>query len=259
MPASRIYRRTDDMLASPLYAHPQYMAWKGTWQEQRDAVLGEDAIKERAQTYLPKMSAADAEDYKEFLSRAVFVNMSARTKNGLVGAIFRRAPDIVGIPDKVRDDLEHKFTDDGNDPAFAAKLIVDEIMETGRVGALVDRGNKPTDVPYVSIYRTENIVDWDYEKIEGRWTLTRVVLREGRQERSGEYSFFQHAILTSYRVLVLEAQADGTHIYRQHLYFKQGADASLEGARSERNRSEVRCDSAHAAVGHSRGNAPGSA
>lgn len=229
MPATRTkYRRIHDVARDPINGHPQYAAYKEIWKSNRDCIHGEDAIKERGQEYLPKMAAADEEDYADFLSRAVFVNMTARTKEGLLGSIFRKDPALEGVNQTIKKLLEEKFTDDDNSPTYAAKKITGEILEVGRAGALLDRTSDGKDSPYVTIYLSEDILDWHVEKIKGRKVPTMVLLRELRQDRSTVTQLFSSQIYTSYRLLTLEEGANGKFVYRQYKFWKEDGDATLE-------------------------------
>jgi hypothetical protein len=213
-------------MREPQEVHPQYRSYKDVWQSNRACVHGEDAIKEGAEKYLPKMAASDSDDYKDFLGRAVFVNMTARTKEGLVGAIFRRAPAIEGIPEGLKDTIDQSFTDDNNSPVFCAKKLTGEILEVGRAGALLDRDAKGEEPPYIRVYSTENILDWHVESIKGRKVPTMILLREARQDRLQNSFLYSSIIYISYRLLTLEKVGD-KYVYRQYLYWKDNADADL--------------------------------
>jgi hypothetical protein len=230
MPATRThYRRIHDVARDPINGHPQYAAYKSTWRSNRDCIYGEDAIKEAGQEYLPKMAAADDDDYADFLSRSVFVNMTARTKEGLLGAVFRKDPAIEGVNESLSKILQDSFTDDDNSPIHAAKKVTGEILEVGRAGALLDRSSDGKEPPYVSIYATEDILDWHVEKIRGRKVPTMILLRELRQDRSEITKLFSSQIYVSYRLLTLEKdERTGKFVYRQYKFFKENGDATLE-------------------------------
>ena len=68
------------------------------WTRARDVLSGEDAVKAAGERYLPRLDAQTDEDYLAYLMRGCFFNATARTADGYVGLIFRRAP-LVRLPD----------------------------------------------------------------------------------------------------------------------------------------------------------------
>jgi len=57
-----------------------------------------DAVKAAGERYLPRLDSQTDEEYLSYLNRACFFNATARTADGYVGLIFRRAP-LVRLPD----------------------------------------------------------------------------------------------------------------------------------------------------------------
>ena len=106
--------------------HPEYEAMIPSWTRARDVLSGEDAVKAAGERYLPRLDAQTDEEYLAYLSRACFFNATARTADGYVGLIFRRAP-LVRLPDAgmVR-----------RQPHHHAAVLVDP----GGVGAVVNGG-----------------------------------------------------------------------------------------------------------------------
>ena len=78
--------------------HPEYEAMISSWTRARDVLAGEDAVKAAGERYLSRLDAQTDEDYLAYLNRACFFNATARTADGYVGLIFRRAP-LVRLPD----------------------------------------------------------------------------------------------------------------------------------------------------------------
>ena len=74
--------------------HPLYGKRKRQWQTVRDCVEGEDAIKSKNETYLPRALGLDQRQYDAYKQRARWVNYTGRTLDGLHGLIFRRDPVI---------------------------------------------------------------------------------------------------------------------------------------------------------------------
>ena len=75
----------------------EYDANLMTWLWARDVLAGEDAVKAATDKYLPKLECQSDEEYAAYLARAAFFNATARTADGFLGLVFRRAP-FVKIP-----------------------------------------------------------------------------------------------------------------------------------------------------------------
>ena len=201
--------------------HPEYTKYIKTWQRTRDAVCGTVAIKEKRKLYLPSPSESGAEDsarYDNYICRALFTNFTARTKNALVGAAFRKPPEIE-LPAGL-EYLELDATGDGLGLEQLSKDSLGNILETSREGFLVDyppmgEGLSAEDMatlkPQATInpYPAEAVINWKTETRSGRTMLSLVTLQENYS--IGEDSF-SHETEVQYRVLALDT--DG-HYFQQ--------------------------------------------
>ncbi len=187
----------------------EYLFWWPYWQTIRDCVLGEFMIKQRKQTYLPKVESQTDAEYDAYLRRATFYNAASRTVSGLVGSVHRRAPVIEGAPDTI--DLNN-ITNDGQSFDMFMKKITREVIQMGRFGVMIDA---PPDggAPYCVGYNTEDIVDWSTTRIGSREILQYVVLREIRRTRT-PFATLANELEENYRVLFLDDEG----IYRQRVY-----------------------------------------
>lgn len=159
------------------YVHADYRYYKPDWDMIRDAMAGERRVKSLGETYLPRLGVNAGTTYDAYKQRAVFVNMTARTVSGLVGTIFRRRPKKIGFPEK-QTKLTASIAPDGAPIEMFAKTVVNEVTQVGRVGLLVDMDANGVNPPYLTYYVAENILSWKTEMIDGRETLTYVLLRE---------------------------------------------------------------------------------
>jgi hypothetical protein len=200
--------------ASPL-VHPDYRYWSPIWRTIRDADIGEVEIKRNATKYLPKLQGHDNDQYRSYLSRAVFFNMTAKTLNALYGTLFRRNPKITGLP-KALMEASKKLTKDGVSLHLTAKIAAKEILAMGRYGMMVDADPTGRGKPYVACYTTENILDWQMSEINGMQRLIRVVLREVFYRRKDHLSPYNY--ISRFRILVLNELPDGDYVYEQHIY-----------------------------------------
>lgn len=220
------FKSTPDALASrgelSTYLHVDYVYYHPEWVMIRDAMSGERRVKERGQTYLPALDAEYGTPYEVYKSRAVYVNMVARTILGMVGTIFRRPVKVEGID---RKELESVTLNNVDFNLFAKKLAV-ELCSVGRVGVLVDMADQK---PYLTEYIAENILSWRTKVVNGREVLSYVLLREIVDETpllDGEFSsspsggYYQTSNLYArYRVLLLE-----NGVYKQRVYKVDGTE-----------------------------------
>lgn len=158
------------------YVHPDYLYYKSDWDKIRDVIAGERRVKEQAALYLPPMGD-DETDYTDYISRAVFTNLTARTLSGFIGTVFRRPVKITGLKEIDKKALD-RLTPEGMNAHGLAKRIVREILAVGRVGLLCDRDAAARNAPYAAVYLAENILSWRAEIVEGKEVLKYVLLRE---------------------------------------------------------------------------------
>lgn len=210
---------TRSILAVPFRAslavHPDYTYWSPHWETIRDCEIGEIEIKRKSEKYLPKLQSQDKSEYSTYLRRAVFFNMTSRTLNALYGTVFRRAPKVSGLNAKQREAAK-SITKDGTSLHLMAKTTVKEVLAVGRYGLLVDASPDGVGNPYVACYTAENILDWEVEEINGKWQLSRVVLREIFYDRAEAWSPYQYK--GRFRVLYLDEIAEGEYVYRQNVF-----------------------------------------
>lgn len=148
------------------------------WQKCRDVMAGSDAVKARGVTYLDRLGGQTDDEYKAYQRRALFYNGCERTRSSLVGLVFAKAP-VVDFPDDLKDHLDDVTLDDTNLEALASS-VVEEILEVGRYGILVDMAPESSaeQRPYWVRYRAEDILNWSTVRLGGDMVLSLVVLRE---------------------------------------------------------------------------------
>lgn len=165
--------------------HPDYISSIPVWRRARDVVAGEDAVKRRGETYLPRLAGASDDDYVAYRDRASFFNAAARTADGYVGLIFRRPPYFtVPNPGTPSGRAANAFLANcdlvGSSCGRYARGIAAEVIAVGRAGTLVDWSDAEAR-PYVVSYTAEQIINWRVERINGRYVPTLVVLEEPQQ------------------------------------------------------------------------------
>jgi hypothetical protein len=175
--------------------------------------------------------------YRNYIKRAVYTNFTGRTKNALVGAVFRKDPTIV-----VPAGLEYLIDDATGDGLSLNQLAKDELsnlLEVGRAGFLVDypqadQGLSVEDVDLLDLrasivpYTAEQIINWKLDAYGGRKLLALIVLEEDYPDDDDE---FGHEKKKQQRILRLSDEGYSQQIYRDEMpyteqFFPTKADGS---------------------------------
>jgi len=199
--------------------HREYVRFTPQWKRIRDAVGGEDAIKASGKVHLPKPSGQDDYDYTQYLKRAMFYGASARTLQGLVGAIFRKSANV-DAPKRM-DELLDNITATGLPFQNFAKMATEEVITLGRAGILVDKPSEGEGSAYCRLYPAESIINWRTEVRDGREQLVQLVLHEERQVAGDDG--FGTEFVNNYRVLAIDE--DG--FYNVTLYNEEMVEGDL--------------------------------
>lgn len=212
-------------MANYEYVRPEYTEAAKSWRLVKDCVAGSKAVKAQGTLYLPMPDPTNTDDenkarYKALLLRAMFLNITGRTRQGLIGAVFRKTAEV-DLPDAVNYLVEN-VSGDGTSLEQLSKEAVGEDLETGRGGFFVDYppleapgGTRPTRAQtadrkaHIHIYEAFSIINWREDVIDGVRKLTMVVLAETyNDDESDEFSF---STKKQYRALTLE---DGRYRHR---------------------------------------------
>lgn len=224
------------------YQHPLYAGHEKKAQRVRDAVAGSDAVKQRGELYLPcpggpintlsGEARKDAEArYTGYITRAVWLGVTSRTHEGMLGAVFRKSPQV-----KVPSAIEYMLEDaDGSRMSLTqfSRLSTSKTVQNGRHGVLVDypeaedgltreqtQGLKAT----LRSYSSESIINW---RRDGE-NLSLVVLHETYEDGTDE---FERAVEDQYRVLSLENGAYLQRVFRNGEEVSRSEPRMANGAR----------------------------
>ena len=159
--------------------HPNYQTMSARWVRCRDAYEGEDNVKTRGETYLPRLSShtsATDPKYVAYKSRAMFYGATGRTVEGLCGMATRK-PYTIDAPEVVMN-FENDITGTGITLRDFIKTVARDVLVTGRFGILVDR-TEDGSRPYFAGYAAENILNWRFDS-SGKLAL--LVVKEVRDE-----------------------------------------------------------------------------
>jgi len=212
------------------------------WQECRDCYAGAAKVKERGngETYLPRPSGHDDQDYANYLARAYFVNWMARTASAMVGMVFRIPPRIepqIDNPEDIGAKLMNDMSRNGMSAKQVAELVFRETVKVRYGGVLVDQPaltvlpstrseEQALGVrPFASWYDAEDILETSFDRdATGARKLSLVRLHETVSMRKPTETN-PYAKATQERVRVLEL-VEG--IYKQTLWRKVAVGEEVE-------------------------------
>ena len=138
--------------------HPDYEANIARWRLCRVAYEGEDAVKGAGTEYLPKVDPGQTlDEYHAYRARALFYDAVARTVDGFVGAVSRKAH-VIDLPAGM-EAFEEDATGEGMGLNEFVKTAVSETLLQARGGILVDY-DEVRQRSYLTIYRAEQITSW---------------------------------------------------------------------------------------------------
>lgn len=205
--------------------HPSYSAVHPDWILMRDAYRGARQVKSKGALYLPPTQAhildgygKNAESvgqkaYEAYKLRARFPNFVREAVQMAIGMMHSQPP-IIELPKA----MEGIKTSKGEPLESLLRKINTEQLITGRVGVMADLPTNPLpgeDLPYLTTYVTERIINWDDGRVDQvvPQTLNFVVLDESENQR---ISGFEWETKEKYRVLIigdeLENEARGLYV-----------------------------------------------
>lgn len=198
-------------MAKPDFVRPELTALMPAYKLCRDCYMGELAVKNRINysqpshnngggtgqammlsPYLPDPSPASESEsmrikrYNDYVTRAVFYNVTKRTVKAMTGEVFSKYPLLtLGQLDVLETDVNGA----GQSLTQQAKGALTSLLLTGRGGFLADMpvnqaGASRADVrnrqlrPTITHYDSGSIINWRYRKVGGVYKLSLVVLSE---------------------------------------------------------------------------------
>ena len=195
------------------------------WNLVDDVCAGQERIKSKKETYLPKPNPSDKskenqERFKQYLSRAVFYNATGRTKEGMIGAAYRKDPVLKTPTDYVTNDV------DGNGVGIVqqSQSALSAVLKRGRHGLLTDYPHVDGPVSKADLnagkYRASiipinatQIINWRTEKIGGQHKLVLLVFSETASETTEDGFGIEE--INQYRALKLGAEGYIQEIWRK--------------------------------------------
>ncbi len=212
--------------------HPHYTEQLPDWIRMRDTYKGQRKIKSKGVTYLPatsnqiadgfgKEANADGQkSYEAYILRARFPGFVREAVQMAVGMLHSQ-PAEINVPEA----MEGIRSSKGEDLQQLLRRINEEQVTTGRLGLMADLPTKPkvgSDLPYLTTYAAERIINWDDGDSEELvpQVLNMIVLDESEQERINGFSW---TLVEKYRVLVIGSEEgnETSGLYTQGV-FKEG-------------------------------------
>jgi len=157
-----------------------YKAYSSKWQRLRDCDGGKDTVLAAGAAYCPDLPGADGGANAAYRLRGNYYNATKRTVNGMVGSLFRLAPDVKTAA-AVKPYLDDISNSDVTFETFSNQ-VGREVVLLNRCGVLIDLPATPVGVPparpYCVFYTAEDIINWQTYSKDGDKLLRMLVLRE---------------------------------------------------------------------------------
>lgn len=186
--------------------HPKYVEFQNQWQQIKDCLAGEEAIKANFYSYLPfpvalpaneKNSYEFRDQYEIYLFNSQFIEFTSEAVKDLLGAIFSRDPII---DDRMPEELEYF------DLSNLARELCQEVISYGRCFVLIDYPSVDENISllqeqeeeiraYYTIYNTLDVINWSTKRLGDKTILTRVVLVETEIEDNEEITYYRELLL----------------------------------------------------------------
>lgn len=173
------------------YVRPELAKLLPIYKMIRDVVSGPKAVKDGRQIYLPIPDPSDSSDaakkrYNNYILRAQFFDATSRTLEGYLGQVFYR--DIVVELPPLLKVMELDIDGTGLSLMQQSKEAVGENLSLGRCGLYTDYnvvgGATRKDQeegkarPLITLYTSEEIINWRWSMFGNRKLLSLVVLKE---------------------------------------------------------------------------------
>lgn len=203
--------------------HPEYDKMLDEWLLVKACSSGSREVKKLKTAILPAPGAQkgvyNEDRYSAYLTRAIYTNITGRTKSGLTGAAFR-LPSTVDLPGEL-DYLNDDADGSGQSLEQLTKDVFSSLLDDGRQVLLTDYPPADADQTAeqqaqqdlkatINRYDATCLINWKVEIINGKCQLALAVLRESYNKSEDE---FDHDNQVQYRVLRL---VDG--VYTQQVY-----------------------------------------
>src|SRR5512136_767170 len=200
-------------MANVNYIRKELQRFLSLYTKINDCIQGEDVIKSKRTDYLPMPNSTDTsienlDRYNQYLQRAVFYNVTAKTLNGLTGQIFEKKINS-NIPESLKN-IKCSIDNYNISLDEFAKKVTKETISFGRCGILIDfpkvdgvitKSNESNYNPILKFYSSADIINWFTISENGQQKLKMVILTEKFQQIKDGFDIYEG---NRWKVLTLE-------------------------------------------------------
>lgn len=221
--------------------HPTYEDAKIDWTIVRDVYKGERQVKSKTTEYLSPTQAMYLDGmgegqiglkiYRSYLKRTVWHDLYKDAVQAYVGMLWSKPPTL-SLPESMKDIRSNM----GETLEQLLRRVNFEQLVSGRVGLLADLPAVPSadSVPYIAMYKAENIRNWDTNEDESHnLQINYVVLDESGYTKTDDFTWQTE---TRYRLVTrgeLGAEInDG--LYRTGLFRVVGGSPSYDASQMQK-------------------------
>ena len=206
----------------PNTKNSEYEEYYPLWEIVEDVLEGEDEVHKEGKKYLPMLSGQTTQEFKSYVMRTPFYNATARTRDGLLGMIFRKAPTVTETAGM--EAILNDITLDNTTISELAERITSELLGLGRMGILVEYPKPIEGIvtladasannlrPYVTTYEAEQIINWHLERINNVLQPVMISLKEEVKVWKND---FETENIEQIRVLILRDRVYTQELYRE--------------------------------------------
>jgi hypothetical protein len=197
---------------TPDFTNAAYNSMLPAWTLWTDVLAGQDAIKAKGETYLPKEPAELPEDYKRRLAQSLFFEDSRDCAINLTGMVFRKSPTL---GEDVSDFLKQLYENIDN-AGTHGDVFLQRLFEDGFYGhsfVVVERPPQAEDVEtledeiksgartYWCMRQAKDAVNFRPFVMRGKTEIGQISFRECTKEADGR---FGEKEVVRYRVYLLD-------------------------------------------------------
>lgn len=210
----------------PNYRCAAFQKMSPAWKIVHDVEKGTLHLRAQGTTYLPKFPAEHKDDYQTRLNSATLFNAYDRTRNGLIGMVFKKPLALNDdVPESIRGNKERKIDGlienidlAGTHLDVFAKEVMEDAFD-GHSFILVDmqKGLGPEATradeirsghrPYWVKYKACQAVNWMPISINGQVEIGQITFEEEVSEPDGEYG--EKCVLQYRTFKLVETSAEG--------------------------------------------------
>lgn len=188
--------------------NPILAQWHIRWRKNRDFLAGKETVSLAGKTYLPEPVVGMSNDeYERFKLQVDFYPACISVMEGWMGLIFRKEPQFQS-PENLQQ-IQYVITKDADSLEEFSRLLVRETFTTNLTGLLVDHPEANTGLtaanaikkgyrPFLSLWRAESIMDYEFSIVNNQRVISYVRLFESESRilelelKDGVYQITTH-------------------------------------------------------------------